>query len=55
MKLSYKLKVEDIGFTFSVYTGLGIKTLLVLDSMVGYRIGQFFFTKRIGRIHSRKH
>lgn len=44
-----------VGKEISVYNGQTFKTFKVLDLMVGYKVGHFIFTRRVGSdIHKTK-
>jgi ribosomal protein S19 len=54
-KASFRIKSTDIGKMFSVFNGKSAITFLILESMVGFRFGQFVLTKKLGSsIHVKK-
>lgn len=45
-----------VGATISVHTGKRIKKLTIEEKMVGYKLGAFVFTKKLGKsIHNSEH
>lgn len=40
--------------TFSVYDGKNNKSIIIERSMVGHKIGEFVFTRKMGAIHKKK-
>lgn len=40
--------------TFKVYTGKENKLMVIERSMIGQKIGEFIFTRKIGAIHKKK-
>tara|TARA_R110001592_G_scaffold275133_3_gene542162 strand:- start:6182 stop:6337 length:156 start_codon:yes stop_codon:yes gene_type:complete len=38
-----------IGLTISVYNGLKYKKLYITENMVGHKLGEFVFTRKIGK------
>jgi len=43
-----------IGKTIYVYTGRTYKKVIINEEMVGRKLGEFAFTRRLGNIHSNK-
>lgn len=43
-----------IGMTFFVYTGYKYIRLTITRKMVGYKFGEFAFTRKFGKIHEKK-
>lgn len=43
-----------IGMTFLVYTGYKHIRLTITRKMVGYKFGEFAFTRKFGKIHDKK-
>lgn len=43
-----------IGMTFFVYTGNKYIRLTIIRKMVGYKFGEFSFTRKFGKIHEKK-
>jgi ribosomal protein S19 len=51
----FRIKTLDVGKTYSVFNGKTFVNLIVTDSMLGFRFGQFVLTKRLGAaIHLKK-
>ena len=45
-----------IGRTIAVYTGKRAKRILIKENMLGYKLGSFVFTKKLGKsIHNSEH
>lgn len=40
--------------TFNVYNGKDSKLILIERSMIGRKIGEFIFTRKMGAIHKKK-
>jgi len=54
-KLYFRVKTLDVGKVVSLYNGRVHYSLVVGESMVGYRFGEFVLTKRLGSgIHFKK-
>jgi ribosomal protein S19 len=46
---------QFVGLRFEVYNGKTFKTLKISKEMVGYKFGEFVFTKKLGSsIHKKK-
>ena len=43
-----------IGMTFFIYTGYKYIRLTISRKMVGYKFGEFSFTRKFGKIHEKK-
>ena len=43
-----------IGSVLFVYTGRMYKKIIITENMVGHKLGEFAFTRKIGRIHMKK-
>lgn len=43
-----------VGLTIHVYTGLIYKKVFITQDMVGRKLGEFAFTRKIGYIHKKK-
>lgn len=43
-----------IGFTFEVYNGKSYNKIYIDEKMVGHKLGEFSFTRKIGKIHEKK-
>lgn len=43
-----------IGLTFEVYTGKSYTKLYIDEKMVGHKLGEFSFTRKLGKIHDKK-
>lgn len=49
------IKASDVGHTYNLKNGRSEIKLFVLESMLGFRFGQFILTKRLGSaIHLKK-
>ena len=44
-----------VGLYFSVYTGRSYVNFYVDQKMVGYKLGEFSFTRRMGQIHKKRY
>lgn len=43
-----------IGLSFEVYTGKSYTKVYVSEKMIGHKLGEFSFTRKLGRIHKEK-
>jgi small subunit ribosomal protein S19 len=43
-----------VGLTFQVYTGKSYTNVYIEEKMVGHKLGEFAFTRKLGRIHEKK-
>jgi small subunit ribosomal protein S19 len=43
-----------IGRTIYVYTGRNYKKIVITEEMIGHKLGEFAFTRKLGNIHSNK-
>lgn len=43
-----------VGWTIFVYQGTKYNKLLITSNMVGYKLGEFSFTRKVGKIHTSK-
>jgi len=43
-----------VGLVFEVYTGRQYTKLYIDEKMVGHKLGEFSFTRKLGRIHEKK-
>ena len=43
-----------IGLVIAVYTGRVYNNVYIDEKMVGYKLGEFSFTRKLGRIHEKK-
>ena len=43
-----------IGLIFEVYTGKTYNKVYIDEKMVGHKLGEFSFTRKLGRIHEKK-
>lgn len=43
-----------IGLTFFVHNGRNYKKLIITEDMIGHKLGEFAFTRKIGKIHNIK-
>lgn len=43
-----------IGLVIQVYTGRKYINVYINEKMIGHKLGEFAFTRRIGRIHQKK-
>jgi small subunit ribosomal protein S19 len=43
-----------IGLTFEVYTGKQYTKVYIDEKMVGHKLGEFAFTRKLGKIHEKK-
>lgn len=43
-----------IGLVFEVYSGRTYNKVYIDEKMVGHKLGEFVFTRKIGRIHEKK-
>jgi len=41
-----------IGLTISVYNGCRYKNLHITEKMIGHKLGEFVFTRKVGKIHT---
>jgi len=47
--------IDDfIGLTIEVYTGKSYTRVYIDEKMIGHKLGEFAFTRRLGRIHDQK-
>jgi len=54
-KKFFRIKTTDIGGVFYLYNGRLMFPITILESMVGFRFGEFVLTKRLeGGIHVKK-
>jgi ribosomal protein S19 len=54
-KKFFRIKTTDIGGVFYLYNGRLMFPITILESMVGFRFGEFVLTKRLGSgIHVKK-
>ena len=52
---NFKILNQFIGKTFYVHNGLDLKKLIVNKDMVGYKAGEFIYTKKMSnKIHNQK-
>lgn len=40
-----------VGWTFYVYSGNTYKKIIITNSMINKKLGEFCFTRRVGKIH----
>jgi len=45
---------EFIGITFYVYNGITYKKIIILPNMVGHKIGEFIFTRKLFKYKKKK-
>lgn len=51
----FKIKLEDTGKQIPIQINNSLSTITIIESMVGFTIGQFYCTKRTGpSIHVKK-
>lgn len=43
-----------IGLLFQIYTGRSYIKLYIEEKMVGHKLGEFSFTRKVGKIHDKK-
>jgi small subunit ribosomal protein S19 len=43
-----------IGLIFEVYTGKSYTKIYIDEKMVGHKLGEFSFTRKLGKIHEKK-
>ncbi len=43
-----------IGLVMSVYNGRAYNKIYIDEKMVGHKLGEFSFTRKLGRIHEKK-
>jgi len=43
-----------IGLVIAVYTGRMYNNVYIDEKMVGHKLGEFSFTRKLGRIHEKK-
>jgi len=43
-----------VGLVFEVYNGRVYNNVYVEEKMVGHKLGEFSFTRKLGRIHKKK-
>ena len=43
-----------IGLTIYIYNGKRFNKLIITEKMVGYKLGEFAFTRKLGNIHKIK-
>ena len=43
-----------VGLVFEVYNGRVYNNVYVEEKMVGHKLGEFSFTRKLGRIHEKK-
>jgi len=43
-----------IGLIFEVYTGRTYSKVYIDEKMVGHKLGEFAFTRKVGRIHEKR-
>jgi small subunit ribosomal protein S19 len=43
-----------IGLTFEIYTGKSYTKVYIDEKMVGHKLGEFAFTRKLGKIHEKK-
>jgi ribosomal protein S19 len=54
-KRDSQITVDMIGMDIFVYNGQGYQVLHIIDDMVGYKLGSFVFTTKMGNsIHNTK-
>lgn len=41
-----------IGITIKIHNGIRYKTLYITEKMVGFKLGEFSFTRKVGKIHN---
>ena len=47
--------IEDfVGLTIEVYTGKSYTRVYIDEKMIGHKLGEFSYTRRLGRIHDQK-
>ncbi len=43
-----------IGIMFAVYTGRSFTKVFVEERMIGHKLGEFAFTRKVGNIHQKR-
>jgi small subunit ribosomal protein S19 len=43
-----------VGLIFEVYTGRVYSKVYIDEKMIGHKLGEFSFTRKLGRIHEKK-
>jgi ribosomal protein S19 len=43
-----------IGLIFQIYTGRNYIKLYIDEKMIGHKLGEFSFTRKLGKIHIKK-
>ncbi len=54
MSRSSTILYSFIGIIFYVYTGRTYTKFTIEERMVGHKLGEFSFTRKIGKIHEKK-
>ncbi len=54
MSRSSTILQSFVGLTFEVYTGKSYTKIYIDEKMVGHKLGEFSFTRKIGKIHEKK-
>lgn len=54
MSRSSTILYSFIGLTFEVYTGKTFTKFFIDEKMVGHKLGEFAYTRKIGKIHEKK-
>lgn len=42
---------DFVGLTFHIYQGCKYNKILITNNMVGHKLGEFSFTRKVGNIH----
>ena len=43
-----------IGLIFEVYTGRSYSKVYIEEKMVGHKLGEFSFTRKVGKVHEKR-
>lgn len=54
MSRSSTILKSFIGLIFEVYTGKTFSKVYIDEKMVGHKLGEFSYTRKLGRIHDKK-
>lgn len=54
MSRSSTILKSFIGLIFEVYTGKTYSKVYIDEKMVGHKLGEFSYTRKLGRIHDKK-
>lgn len=54
MSRSSTILQSYIGLLFEVYTGKSYTKVYIEEKMVGHKLGEFAFTRKLGKIHEKK-